>query len=108
MKKLGLIVAALAAVAMLGCSKTTSDANAKNDPHSEPTAANLKSMTVDEVAAKIAANDGKTFIFDANPKEVWVNGHVPGAKWIDDEHVTADQLPAAKDALMIFYCHNES
>ncbi|MEP6859793.1 MAG: rhodanese-like domain-containing protein [Deltaproteobacteria bacterium] len=107
MKKLGLIVAALAAVAILGCSNAT-NANAKNDPHSEPTAANLKSMTVDEVAAKIATNDGKTLLFDANPKEVWVNGHVPGAKWIDDEHVTADQLPAAKDALMIFYCYNES
>jgi len=107
MKKLGLIVAALAAVAMLGCSKTQ-DAPAKNDPHSEPTAANLKSMTVDEVAAKVAANDGKTFIYDANPQMVWAEGHVPGAKWIDDENVTADQLPAAKDALMIFYCHNES
>ncbi|HET9992335.1 MAG TPA: hypothetical protein VFQ65_27575 [Kofleriaceae bacterium] len=108
MKKLGLVVAALAAVAMLGCSKTNGDANAKNDPHSEPTTANLKSMTVDEVAAKIAANDGKTFIYDANVRESWVAGHVPGAKWIDDEHVTADQLPAAKDALMIFYCHNEA
>lgn len=107
MKKLGLVVAALAAVAMLGCSQTN-DASAKNDPHGEPTAANLKSMTVDEVAVKIAAKDGKTFLYDANPKEVWVAGHVPGAKWIDDEHVTADQLPAAKDALMIFYCHNEA
>jgi hypothetical protein len=108
MTKLRLLIAALAVVAMFGCSKTSPDASAKNDPHSEPTAANLKSMKVDEVAAKIATNDGKTFVFDANPKEVWVNGHVPGAKWIDDEHVTADQLPAAKDALMIFYCHNES
>lgn len=108
MKKLGLIVATLAAVAMFGCSKTTSDANAKNDPHHEPTAANLKSMTIDEVAAKIATNDGKTFVYDVNPKEMWVNGHVPGAKWLDDESITTDQLPAAKDALMIFYCHNES
>ncbi|MEO6777053.1 MAG: rhodanese-like domain-containing protein [Kofleriaceae bacterium] len=108
MNQLGLVAAALAMVAVLGCSKTTADANAKHDPHGEATAANLRSLTVDEVATKIAAKDGKTYVFDANPKESWVAGHVPGATWIDDENVTADQLPAAKDALMIFYCHNES
>jgi len=65
-------------------------------------------MTIDEVEAKIAAHDGKTFIFDANAKDSWVAGHVPTATWIDDENVTAAALPPAKDALLVFYCHNET
>lgn len=68
----------------------------------------LKALTVDEVAARIGANDGKTFVFDNNPKESWVNGHVPGAKWLDEDNVTAAGLPPDKSATLIFYCHNET
>lgn len=87
----------IAALALVGCSKD-----------SVATASELKPLTVDEVAARIAANDGKTFIFDNNPKESWVKAHVPGAKWLDDESVTAAVLPADKTATLIFYCHNET
>jgi len=68
----------------------------------------LKRLTVDQVAARLAAKDGKTFIFDDNSKDSWTAGHVPGAKWLDDEKVTADALPPDKAATLIFYCHNES
>ena len=87
----------LLALALFGCSKTT-DTPA---PHE------LKQLTVDEVAARIAANDGKTFVYDDNPKEVWIHGHVPGAKWLDEDQVTAADLPADKTATLIFYCHDE-
>lgn len=68
----------------------------------------LKRLTVDQVATRIAAKDGKTFVFDNNSKDSWASGHLPGAKWLDDEHVTAADLPADKTATLIFYCHNES
>ena|SRR3979409_2613395 len=68
----------------------------------------LKRLTVEQVAARIAAKDGKTFIYDNNSKDSWASGHVPGAKWLDDDKVTAADLPADKGALLIFYCHNES
>lgn len=68
----------------------------------------LKRLTVDQVAARLAAKDGKTFIYDNNSKDSWTAGHVPGAKWLDDEKVTADALPKDKAATLIFYCHNES
>ena len=68
----------------------------------------LKRLTVDQVSAKLAAKDGKTFIFDNNSKDSWTAGHVPGARWLDDEKVTADALPPDQAALLIFYCHNES
>ena len=68
----------------------------------------LNRLTVEQVATRLAAKDGKTFIYDNNPKESWTAGHVPGAKWLDDEKVTAADLPADKGATLIFYCHNES
>jgi hypothetical protein len=88
-----------AVVALVGCSKNSG---------ATATAGELKPLTVDEVATRIAANDGKTFVFDDNPKESWVKAHVPGAKWLDDEAVTAVELPADKTATLIFYCHNET
>ena len=96
------LVATFAAVAVFACSK------ADSGPQGEPKAADLKKLTVDEVAAKIDAKDGKTFIFDANTKDSWIKGHVPTAKWIDDDNVTAAQLPSEKSALMVFYCHDEA
>ena len=68
----------------------------------------LKRLTVDQVAARIAAKDGKTFVYDNNSKDSWASGHVPGARWLDDENVTAADLPPDKSAMLIFYCHNES
>jgi hypothetical protein len=72
----------------------------------EPSAADLKPLTVDQVAGKLHAP--KTFIFDNNSEESWAAGHVPGAKWLDDEKVTAAALGPDKTATMIFYCHNEA
>ena len=93
-----IFLASVAALALFGRSSNSGAA-----PSDE-----LKPLTVDQVAARLAAKDGKTFIYDNNPKESWVNGHVPGAKWLDDDKVTAADLPADKAATLIFYCHNET
>lgn len=92
-----LCVASLTAVALLGCSKHGGEAAADS----------LKRLTVDQVAERLAARDGKTFIYDNNSRESWVKHHVPGATWLDDEKITAADLPADKSATLIFYCHNE-
>ncbi|TMQ04347.1 MAG: rhodanese-like domain-containing protein [Deltaproteobacteria bacterium] len=94
-----LLLAGLTGAAVLGCVKNSS---------APVVAGELKPLTVDQVATRLAANDGKTFIYDNNPKESWVAGHVPGARWLDDEKVTASDLPADKNATLIFYCHNET
>src|SRR3954470_12263818 len=88
----------------VGCSKSTNDKATSG----EAKAADLKALTVDEVSTKIAANDGKTFVYDNNSPESYAKGHVPGAKWVDDEKVTADVLPSDKNATLVFYCHNET
>jgi hypothetical protein len=92
-----LALASLAATVLLGC--------ATKDGAADPGAA-LKPLTVDQVATRLAAHDGHTFVFDDNPKEVYVKGHVPTAVWLDE--VNAAALPKDKAATLIFYCHNES
>jgi len=80
----------------------------RGDSAAAPSEQTLAKLTVDQVAERLAAKDGKTFVFDNNPKRSWVEGHVPGAKWLDEDQVTADALPADKSATLIFYCHNET
>ncbi|MGO8992438.1 MAG: rhodanese-like domain-containing protein [Polyangiaceae bacterium] len=84
-------VAAAGALAGLACS------------HSPP----LNKLTVDEVAAKIAVNDGKTFLYDCNSKDHYAKEHLPGARWVDYESVTAADLPAEKGVMLVFYCASE-
>jgi hypothetical protein len=97
------LLATLSALALLlfavaGCSRSSMPAASGGDP---------KSLTVDEVAALVAAHDGKTFIFDNNDKERWARSHVPGAKWVDYDNVTAADLPSDKGAMLVFYCASE-
>jgi hypothetical protein len=90
-----LAVAALALASLLGCARASS-------PSSE-----LHALTVDEVAARIAANDGRTFIYDNNPQDRYAKSHVPGAHWLDYDSVSAADLPADKSATLVFYCASE-
>jgi 3-mercaptopyruvate sulfurtransferase SseA len=95
-----LALALLAAILVLlagltGCSRASS-------PASE-----LRALTVDEVAARIAANDGKTFVYDNNPRDRYTTSHVPGAHWLDYDSVSAGDLPADKTATLVFYCASE-
>jgi hypothetical protein len=92
---LGLCAASLAvSLAGVGCSKKATSKSG----------APLKELTVDEVQARIAAKDGKFFVFDNNSKERFTESHVPGAKWVDFKNVTAADLPSDKTASLVFYC----
>jgi rhodanese-related sulfurtransferase len=52
--------------------------------------------------------DGKetVYVFDANERESYLAGHIPGAQWIEFDAVTAAKLPKSKDARIVFYCYN--
>jgi hypothetical protein len=67
----------------------------------------LRELTVDEVAAKIAANDGNVAVYDCNGKERFTKGHLPSARWVEYDNVTAADLPANKGTLLVFYCASE-
>ncbi len=64
-------------------------------------------ISVDAVAQLIAGSGPKPFIFDANSAESYREGHVPSAKWIAFDKVTAQALPPDRKAMLIFYCFNE-
>ena len=46
------------------------------------------------------------FLFDANERDSYIAGHVPGAQWIAYNAVTVARLPKSRDAKLVFYCYN--
>jgi rhodanese-related sulfurtransferase len=65
------------------------------------------SLSIDAVADLIAKKPRALHIYDANPKEVYEQGHLPGARWIAFDHVTPDSLPKDRSAILVFYCYND-
>lgn len=91
---LGFIAISVAvSLAGVGCSR-----------HQSKSGAPLKELTVDQVQERVAAKDGKFFVFDNNSKERFAESHVPSAKWVDFKNVTAADLPSDKAATLVFYC----
>lgn len=85
--------------------KSGGDSASSATAKKEITEDNLPEMTVEEVEAAIA-KPGSIYVYDVNPKDVYDEGHVPGAKLISKKP-TADQFPADKAAKLVFYCANE-
>jgi hypothetical protein len=63
------------------------------------------SLGVKEVASRLG--DGRTFLFDCNPRDVFAQRHLPGARWVDYKNLTSADLPADRSATLVFYCANE-
>lgn len=105
-----ILAAALAAVLVpfgAGCSSRSGDASGKGAESAHDA---MKNMTVDELTAKMAdAKSGKLalFVYDNNHKERFDQSHIPGAKWLAFDKVSAADLPADKEATLVFYCANE-
>lgn len=73
----------------------------------EPEQANFKVIHADELARLIAANDPKLAIYDANTPDFRAKqGIISGAKVLSsfDHYDVGKELPAAKDAKLVFYC----
>ena len=99
------VALAAALVALPGCKKSGESAGEHGSA-----AEQFGKLSVDEVDAKLKdAKEGKLafFVIDNNAKSVFDKGHVPGAKWVDHENVQASDLPADKEATLVFYCANE-
>ena len=108
-RKLNLLViltSVVLAATMIGCSST---------PKTEPQAAAIPEFekyhdivdvkfVMDHVTVPMAEN---VMIIDARPKRSkYDKGHIPGSVSIPDSQFDkmAEQLPANKDALLVFYC----
>lgn len=62
-------------------------------------------LTPQEVHARLGQKN--VYVFDNNAHDAYVAAHVPHAKWLDPASYDAKELPADKNATLIFYCHNE-
>lgn len=104
---------ALAALVALGCSRSQTQ-----QPPATPTSAasashattaaepELQSVSIAELAGMLERHEAVA-IFDNNSRERYERGHVPGARWVGHDQVTAEVLPADHDAKLVFYCANE-
>lgn len=83
-----------------------------DDSHADTIKAeDLRSLTVDEVAQRIAeqkAGKQPIYLFDNNDQDTFNAGHLPGAKWVAFDKVSQADLPADKAATLVFYCASES
>ncbi len=61
-------------------------------------------LSIDDAAGRIGKPG--VFFFDVNPPERYRQGHVPGAKNFPAKKVGAGDLPADKNATLVFYCTN--
>ncbi|MCE9584388.1 MAG: hypothetical protein K8T20_18020 [Planctomycetes bacterium] len=57
---------------------------------------------------KAAIKEGKTVLIDNNPKFVWEERRLPGAKWLHAQKYEASDLPADKATALVFYCMNDN
>ncbi len=92
-------------VTLGGCSRASSPGGAAGHAAASSEAA-LQRMTVDELAGLIARSEPVTVI-DNNGRERYERGHIPGARWVGHDAVTAAVLPQDRSARVVFYCYNE-
>lgn len=67
-------------------------------------------LSVEEVESRMkeaAAGKLKLFIYDNNGYERYQQSHLPGARWVQYDEIKATDLPADKQATLVFYCANE-
>lgn len=105
-RRLWAALVALPLLAAAGCAKHAPGENGAQEAESQP----FGRLTMEELDARMAdAKAGKLTlaIYDNNHKDRFDKGHIPGAKWVKPDALTAADLPADKEATLVFYCANE-
>lgn len=64
----------------------------------------LKTVSPAQLQGELGA--GRTVVVDVNAPQVWAAGHVPGAVNRDSVTLRESDLPADKNAALVFYCSN--
>lgn len=103
------LLAAVLSLAVAGCSKSRPAPAAKASaaaPAAKPAAAEIPSLTVDEVDRELAAK--QITAVDCNGDRLRKKyGVIPGAILLADlEAYDASVLPADKNTKLVFYCHD--
>src|SRR5688572_17628638 len=53
-----------------------------------------RALSLADVSALVQTKAANTFVYDANPRELYEEKHVPGASWVKFDEVTTAVLPA--------------
>ena len=102
-----LFVSCALSLAVVGCSGGSQSSNTSTAANDEAQA-HFTQISVEAVAAALAAPEHRVAVYDANHRETYDEHHVPGATWVDYDGVTREQLPTDTSTPLVFYCHNES
>lgn len=109
-------LAALMALVSAACSRsqtqtpgpapTSTSVATANAPTESPPEAELQRMSIDDLAGMLDQHQ-TVAIYDNNSHERYESGHIPTARWVGHDQVTADVLPQDRNARLVFYCANE-
>jgi rhodanese-related sulfurtransferase len=91
------IICLCLAFVLSACSGATTQGDA-NEP--------FKRLTPEQLHAKLEQHE-PMFVFDDNGDDRYAEGHVPTAKHLKVDEVTAAALPADKTAMLVFYCSSD-
>jgi hypothetical protein len=94
------------ALLALGCSRAATPSQGAATPPAATAEREIPGMTVDELAGMLDRHEAVA-IFDANGRERYEQGHLPGARHVGHDQVTAAMLPPDRGARLVFYCYNE-
>lgn len=97
---------ALAALLALGCSRPATPSQGGARTATQQAEREIPAMTVDELAGMLDRHEAVA-IYDANGRERYERGHIPGARFVGHDEVTAAVLPQDRAARLVFYCYNE-
>lgn len=103
------ILTTVPVLAMLafGCSRAATPPQGGAHATTQPTAEReIPGMTVDELAGMIDRHEAVA-VYDANGRERYERGHIPGARYVGHDEVTAAMLPQDRATRLVFYCYNE-
>ncbi len=85
---------------------TTAAATSSGATASTDRAHELPTMTTAELAGMLERHE-QVAIYDSNGAERYAQGHIPSARHVGHDQVTASVLPADRAARLVFYCANE-
>ncbi len=74
------------------------------DPVPGASQSTVKEITPQQLAALLGTTT--LYIFDCNEEDMYAEAHVPGAKLIIYDQITAEKLPADMNAPLVFYCYS--
>lgn len=93
-------------VVALGCSRASPPAQGVATAPTASAEREIPGVTVDELAGMLDRREAVA-IYDANGRERYERGHIPGARFVGHDQVTADLLPQDRGTRLVFYCYNE-